>query len=74
MLNKGEEVCKLGFSAVAIFIARYSRGNVGGTGGDVVVNGESEIEFELLGEVADAEAAAGRDISGVSSVLIGKDF
>ena len=63
MLNKREEVSEFRFTAGPIFIARHSRGDVGGTGGDVVVNREGGIEFELLGEVADAEAAADRGVS-----------
>jgi hypothetical protein len=59
VLNQGEEVGEFGFTTVAIFIACYGRGDVGSTGGDVVVNREGGIEFELLGEVADTEAADG---------------
>ena len=74
MLNQGEEVGEFGFTTVAIFIACYGRGDVGSTGGDVVVNREGGIELELLGEVADTEATAGRGFSRVSLVFIGEDF
>mgnify|MGYP003995122401 CR=1 FL=1 len=74
MFNQSEEVGELGFTTVAIFIAGDGGGDVGSTGGDVVVNREGGIELELLREVADTQTASGRGFSGVSLVFIGEDF
>ena len=74
VFDEGKEFAQFSLGAVAIFVARDGLDKVGSSGGDVVVNGEGGIDFELLGEVTDTEASSGRNISGVGLVFARDDF
>jgi hypothetical protein len=74
VVDQVEQVGELGLAAVAAFVASDRLDDVGGSGGDVFVDRFFRIEFELLGEVADAEFAAGGDFARVGSVGAAEDF
>jgi hypothetical protein len=74
VVDEVEEVGEFGIGAVAGFVAADGIDDVGCAGGDVFEDAEVAIEFKLLGEVSDAEAAAEGEVSGVCGLAAGEDF
>ena len=74
MVEEFEKALEFGLGAVAVLVASDRLYDVGGTGGDVFVDGDVGIELEFLRQVSGADAAAQGDFPGIRLRLSGEDF
>ena len=74
MVDEVQEIGEFFFGALSFFVAGDGFGEIGDARGDVFEDGEIGVEFEFLGEVADAEFTAEGDVAGVGFGLAGEDF
>ena len=73
VFDEVEEVGEFGFGALAVFVFRNGFDDVVGTSRDAFVDGFPWVEFEFLGEGADAQSPAAGDFAGVGLVLAGEN-
>ena len=74
VIDQVQQLGKLGFRALAIFISTHGIDDVGCAGRDVFMHAQFRIELELLWQITDTQRAAQRDVAGVGLVLPGEDF
>jgi hypothetical protein len=74
VLNFFEAFLELGIAPLARLVAAHPFHEIGGSILNILENCGLGIEFKFLREIADAEPAPTRDVTGIGGIFAGEDF